>query len=127
MALASEADVENALGRFLAEAEDVSTLLESASDRVVGYLGYLPAPAPDPVARVVAEMVAEVLNRPAATTADYQASGYNTSRETMSVHVGTESRATIGPWISKSQKLVLDHYRTSKSRRGAFSINLAGS
>lgn len=127
MALATEDHVEDALRRTLTSSEDVSTLLESASDRVVGYLGYTPDPVPAPVARVVGEMVAEVLNRPGVTNADYQASGYNVSRETPSVHVGNESRTTIGPWISKSQRVVLDRFRTSKTR-GVFSIKLeAGS
>ena len=48
MTLASEVDVESALGRDLAETEDVSTLLEEASDLVAGYLGYTPDPVPSP-------------------------------------------------------------------------------
>ena len=111
MALASEQDVENALGRALTASEDVTTLLESASDRVVGYLRHTPDPVPAPVARVVGEMVAAVLSKPAVTTSDYQAGGYNTQREVATVRVGVEPATTIGAWLSKSQKLVLNMYR----------------
>ena len=108
--------------RPLTSSEDVTTLLESASDRVVGYLRYTPDPVPDPIARVVGEMVAAVLTKPAVSTSDYQASGYNVSRETAAVRVGVESQTTTGPWLTKSQKLVLDRFRTTKSR-GVFTIN----
>lgn len=124
MALASEADVENALGRTLAEAEDVSTLLEEASDLVCGYLGYTPDPAPTPVARVVATMVAAVLTKPATNTADYGANGYNVVRESMPVKVGVESATTTGPWLTASLKMRLRPYRSAATRR-VFSIDLA--
>lgn len=121
MALASEVDVENALGRSLTASEDVSTLLETASDLVIGYLRSTPDPVPDPVARVVADMVAAVINRPAQTTADYQASGYNVIREASVVKVGMESATSTGPWLTKALKTRLEPYRTSGSR-AAFSI-----
>lgn len=124
MALASEADVENALGRALATAEDVTTLLEEASDLVAGYLGYVPDPAPTPVARVVATMVAAVLSKPATNTADYGASGYNVVRESMPVKVGVESATTTGPWLTASLKMRLRPYR-SAATRSVFSIDLA--
>jgi hypothetical protein len=131
MALASESDVEAALGRSLVEGEDVSHLLETASDRVVGYLGYVPGalgslthPVPDPVKRVVADMVKAVLDKPAVTTSAYQASGYNVQREAATVTVGVESVTTTGPWISSSQKLALRPFLRAKSRR-VFSIDLA--
>lgn len=124
MALATEDDVENALGRALTSSEDVSTLLESASDRVVGYLRFTPDPVPAPVARVVGEMVAAVLTKPAVTTSDYGANGYNVQREVATVRVGQESATTTGPWLTKSQKLVLNQFRTAKSF-GAFSIDPA--
>lgn len=123
MALASEAEVEAALGRELTDAEDVSALLEEASDLVVGYLGHQPDPVPDPVARVVATMVVAVLTKPATTTADYNAGGYNTAREFANVRVGVESASSTGPWLTASLKMRLRPYRISARR--AFSIDLA--
>lgn len=124
MALASEADVEAALGRELTDAEDVSTLLETASDLVCGYLGYEPDPAPEPVARVVADMVAAVVSKPATTTADYQATGYNVMREAATIRVGVESQTSTGPWLTAALKMRLKPYRSAKTR-GAFSIDTA--
>lgn len=121
MALASDEDVENALGRSLTESEDVTTLLESASDLVTAYLGGEPDPVPDPVSRVVGEMVAAVLTKPATNTADYGANGYNVARESMPVKIGVESATTTGPWLTRSWKTRLQPYRTVASRR-AFSV-----
>jgi hypothetical protein len=123
MALASEADVESALGRDLGEAEDVSTLLEEASDLVCGYLGYTPDPVPDPVARVAATMVAAVLTKPATNNAEYGSNGYNVIRESMTVKVGVESATTTGPWLTASLKMRLRPFRTAASR-SVFSISL---
>lgn len=124
MPLASDVDVEAALGRDLTETEDVSTLLEEASDLVVGYLGYEPDPAPSPVTRVVATMVAAVLTKPATTTGDFGASGYNIARESATVKIGTESATTTGPWLTASLKMRLRPYR-SAATRSVFSIDLA--
>lgn len=124
MALASEEDVENALGRSLTDSEDVSTLLEEASDLVCGYLGYTPDPVPDPVARVTATMVAAVLGKPAVTTSDYAATGYNTMREVAAVRVGVESATTTGPWLTAALKMRLRPFRSAATRR-VFSIDLA--
>jgi hypothetical protein len=123
MPLASEADVENAIGRSLLEAEDVSTLLEEASDLVCGYLGYTPDPVPDPVARVAATMVAAVLTKPATNNAEYGSNGYNVIRESMTVKVGVESATTTGPWLTASLKMRLRPYR-SAATRSVFSISL---
>lgn len=131
MALATTDQVEHALGRDLAETEDVSTLLEEASDLVIGYLGYVPGQlgssvddVPEPIARVVATMVAAVLSKPTVTTADYQATGYNVSRESAVVRVGQESATTTGPWLTAALKLRLRPFRTAKTR-SVFSIDLA--
>lgn len=125
MPLASEDDVENALGRPLASSEDVTTLLEEASDLVVGYLGHTPDPVPDPVSRVVATMVVAVLTKPSTSASDYgQADGYNVVRESMTVKVGIESATTTGPWLTAALKLRLKPYRTA-STRSVFSINTA--
>jgi hypothetical protein len=124
MPLASEDDVENALGRPLASSEDVTTLLEEASDLVVGYLGYTPDPVPSPVARVVADMVAAVVTKPAQTTADYQATGYNVLREAPMVRVGVESATATGPWLTAALKMRLRPYRNASTRK-VFSIDIA--
>lgn len=124
MALASASDVESALGRALAEDEDVSALLEEASDLVAGYLGYSPDPAPLPVARVVATMVVAVMQKPAVNSADYGVNGYNVARETMPVKVGVESATTTGPWLTAALKMRLRPYR-SAATRSVFSIDLA--
>lgn len=122
MALASEDDVENALGRALLSSEDVTTLLESASDLVVGFLGHTPDPVPAPVARVVGEMVASVLTKPATNTADYGVSGYNVQRENTTLRVGVESATTSGPWLTKTLRMRLRPYRTA-AQQAAFEIN----
>lgn len=124
MALASASDVESALGRALAEDEDVSALLEEASDLVAGYLGYSPDPAPLPVARVVATMVVAVMQKPAVNSADYGVNGYNVARETMPVKVGVESATTTGPWLTAALKMRLRPFRTAATR-SVFSIDLA--
>ena len=124
MALASEDNVEDALGRPLASSEDVSVLLEEASDLVVGYLGYTPDPVPSPVARVVATMVAAVVTKPATNNADYGSNGYNVARESMTVKVGVESATTTGPWLTAALKMRLKPYRTAATR-SVFSIDLA--
>jgi hypothetical protein len=113
MALADTGDVENALGRSLTGTEDVTTLLEDASDLVIAYLGNEPDPVPAAVSRVVGTMVASVLTKPAVTTADYGASGYNTQREVTVVRVGQESATTAGPWLTASLKERLKPYRIS--------------
>ena len=123
MALASESDVEGALGRALTEAEDVSTLLEEASDLVAGYLGYTPDPVPSAVARVVATMVVAVLQKPAVNSADYGVNGYNVARESMPIKVGVESATTTGPWLTAALKQRLRPYR-SAATRSVFSIRL---
>lgn len=121
MALATLTDVENALGRELADGEDVSTLIEEASDLVISYLGHdvSDTAVPGPIARAVATMVAAVITKPAVTTADYAATGYNTAREQTAIRVGIESATTTGPWLTASLKMRLRPYRTA-----AFSVQL---
>lgn len=115
MALASSSDVVAALGRSLTSAETtvVDNLLERASDRVIAYLNRYPDPIPGAVARVVAEMVQSVFDKPTITAANYDATGYATSKEYAQVTVATESATSSGPWLTKTQKLVLDQFRVS--------------
>jgi hypothetical protein len=100
----------------------VDWLLESASDLVVNYLGGTPDPVPGAVSRVVADVVAAVLLKPEVTTAQYDASGYNTIREAATVRVGVETPTNTGPWLTKSQKARLAPYRISG---GSVSVALA--
>ena len=121
--------MEVALGRPLTSAEDVSGLLDEASDLVVGYLGAAPDPVPAAVSRAVATMVVAVLKKPATTVADYNEGGsntlgYNTGRETATVRVGVESATTAGPWLTAALKMRLRPYRSAATRR-VFSINTA--
>ena len=115
MAFAAAADVTAALGRSLTSAESgrVSNLLDQATDLVVGYgIDIAIDPVPGAVTRVVASMVVAVFTKPSINIADYDASGYRTSSETAAVHVGTESATTEGPWLTASQKMRLNPYRT---------------
>ena len=113
MTLATSANVASALGRTLTatETSNVANMIEQASDLVVGYLGHYPDPAPAPIARAVATMVAAVFDKPTVTTADYDASGYSTSREYARVAVGVESQSASGPWLTKGLKQRLAPFR----------------
>lgn len=115
MAFASSADVTAALGRSLTSAESgrVTNLLDQATDLVVGYgIDVAINPVPGAVTRVVASMVVAVFTKPSINIADYDASGYRSSSETASVRVGMESATTEGPWLTASQKMRLNPYRT---------------
>lgn len=113
MAFATAVDVVAALGRSLTSAESaaVDNQLDQATDLVVGYLGATPDPVPGAVTRVVATMVAAVFTKPAVTTSDYNATGYNVAREVATVQVGTESATTTGPWLTNALKMRLNPYR----------------
>jgi len=115
VSFASSADVTAALGRSLTSAESgrVANLLDQADDLIIGY-GIDPAidPVPGAVKRVAASMVVAIFTKPSINIADYDASGYRTSSETASVHVGVESATTEGPWLTNSQKMRLNPYRT---------------
>jgi hypothetical protein len=114
MAFAAKEDVEADLGRSLTSTEEAraDSLLDQATDLVVGHLGVEPNPVPGAVKRVVATMVAAVFMKPAVTVADYDASGYSTARESAGVHIGTESATSEGPWLTNSLKLRLNPYRS---------------
>jgi len=113
MAYATSTDVVAALGRALTTAESVSVSnqLDQATDLVAAYLGTEPNPVPGAVKRVVATMVAAVFSKPSITIADYDASGYSTTREAAGVHVGMESATTSGPWLTNALKERLKPYR----------------
>lgn len=115
MAFATSVDVVAALGRSLTSAESaaVDNQIDQATDLVVGYLGGIPDPVPGAVTRVVATMVAAVFNKPANITSDYNASGYNVSREVATVQVGVESATTSGPWLTNALRTRLSPYRFS--------------
>ena len=116
MAFAAAADVTAALGRSLTSAESgvVANLLDQADDLIIGY-GIDPAidPVPGAVTRVAATMVVAVFTKPSINIADYDATGYRSSSETASVHVGIESATTQGPWLTNALKMRLNPYRTA--------------
>jgi hypothetical protein len=129
MAFATEADVEAVLGRSLTSAESnvVDNLLERATDRIIGH--GVPFNVDDfrgAVKRVCAEMVQAVFDKPATTTSDYDASGYNVAREAAAVRLGVESATTSGPWLTSTQKLALSPYRIAM-RSVAMTSEEAGS
>lgn len=111
MALATQADVVKALRRVLTteEAEHVDDQLDEASDLVLGYLKCPPvAPTPDAIVRVVAAMVAALLNRPKTTpvNADQITAGEYGWKF-------TEGSTSDGPWLTSAQKMRLAPYRCS--------------
>ena len=114
MAFASSADVTAALGRSLTSAESgvVNNLLDQADDLIIGYgIDAAIDPVPGSIKRVAATMVVAVFTKPSITVADYDASGYRSSPETTSVHVGAESATTQGPWLTNALKERLKPYR----------------
>lgn len=110
MALATAADVETILGRVLTskEADRVSSLLDEASDLVLGYLWpSVPAtPTPDEIGRVVAAMVAAVFRRPAGQpeNAEQLTAGEYGTRY-------VEGSTSGGPWLTAVLKMRLRPYR----------------
>lgn len=111
MALATPEDVEAALGRALTEAEQeaVANQLEEASDLVLGYLKCPPViPTPDAIVRVVASIVAALLNRPKTQplNAEQMSAGPYGTRF-------TEGSTSGGPWLTSALKMRLAPYRCS--------------
>lgn len=110
MDLASQDDIEKALRRELtdSEAESVDGLAETASDLVVGYL--FPCPIPDPtppaIVRVVADMVAAVLNRPPTQLPDTQS--LNAGIFGVNLTPGSTSQ---GPYLTAAFKQRLKPFR----------------
>ncbi|MFC4124932.1 hypothetical protein [Nocardia rhizosphaerae] len=111
MALATQEDVEDVLGRDLTSDEEsrVDGQLEAASDLVVGHL--YPCPIPDPVpgaiTRVTAEMVADLITRKAAPVPEGA-----TSLGAGVYNVGLDVGATTnGPWLTAKLKTRLLPYR----------------
>jgi len=117
----SAADVEAALGRPLPTDRDVTTLIGSASDLIDGYLKISVAQLtstdattgittnigyPPMVIRVCAEMVANVLNRPYPKVPSDMPDPYNAPA--FQFQIGP---ATVGPWLSETQKLRLNRLR----------------
>lgn len=106
MALATEDDVAAALGE--SPSQDVETLLEEASDLVMGYLG-CPSldPVPPAVTRVVASMVAAALTRPVGMAA--VAPGDSLTAGPFNMRVGDSSSGTV--WLTNGLKIRLAPYR----------------
>ena len=109
-ALASEFDVQKALRRkpTRSEQEYIDGLLEEASDLVVGYLDpfEIPTPPPGPIIRVVASMVAAVLNRPSAILPDTQSLTADSYGVTFA-----QGATSPGPYLTEGLKRRLSPYR----------------
>lgn len=115
MAFADTSDVEAALGRDLTSAEEASvdTLLEEATDLLIGYLGCTPDPVADAVIRVCARMVARVFAQAASGSAPVP--GTTQTQQTagpfsQSTSFATGS-ATGSPWLASADKTALKPYR----------------
>lgn len=120
MALATNADVEERLGRPLttAEASKVAGLLEEASALVIGYLGcdptdtsVEPPTVPAAVAIVVSRIVARVFEQTASAGATGSEATTNTTgpfSQTVRFAAGSTSGA---PWLTKADKLTLRPFR----------------
>lgn len=110
MAFAEDTDVEQALRRDLTATEDsyVDTLLDEASDLIVGYLGCDPTVSgvvPGAVTRVCARMAARVLKQGDLTPGTQQAS----AGPFANTFVGGSTSGS--PWLAASDKQILKPYR----------------
>jgi hypothetical protein len=120
MALATQADVEERLGRALSDAEAarVPSLLDDATAVVVGYAGmdFEPSPYPAAVVGVTAKMVARVLAAGDVTFADQQSTG--------PFSIKFNANASSGDvYFTKADRLALRPYRVGG---GLSSIGLVG-
>jgi hypothetical protein len=106
MALATGDDVAAALGS--SPTSDVETLLEEASDLVLGYL-HCPDldPVPPAVSRVVASMVASALNRAPGMASI--APGDSLTAGPYTASSGASSAGTV--WLTNGLKMRLRPYR----------------
>ena len=128
MSLASLSDVADRLGRPLTSEETAKadTLLDEASDLVVGYLGCELDPVPGAVSRVVSRMVARVLAQ--------GESGAGVGVTQMGVTAGpfsqnrtfTDGAGSGSPWIEKTDKLKLRPYRCGGGMTSVSMVNHVG-
>lgn len=122
MALATQVDVEAALGRPLTAAEGlrVESLLTRASALVIGFTGqdFEPAPYPATVTAVVADMAGRVFTNAASALSDVeqQAAG------PFSVKFSTGSTSS-SLWLTAADKMMLRPYRLGG---GLSSVQLVG-
>jgi hypothetical protein len=122
MALATQADVEAELGRALSASEEtrLPSLLTKASAMVIGYTGqdFEPAPYPETVVVVTAEMVARVLTQAtvSAVMPEQQSAGPFAVRYPAATTSG-------GPWLTAGDKLALRSLRRSG---GVTSVQMVG-
>lgn len=110
MALATLEDVVKALRRDLTsqEEEGVDSLLDEASDLVLGYLRCPPpTPTPEAIVRVVASMVAAVL-RP--SNVPENAESLTAGEYSMKLAEGSTSKS---PWLTAALKMRLRPFRCS--------------
>jgi hypothetical protein len=108
MSLADQTDVELRLGRDLIEPEiaRLTGLLEEASAMVAAYLGEsFAGDVPDSVVIVVSRMVARVFNAP--TDSQGVSAAQFTAGPYMLQQTFSDSAGGGGPWLSKSDRLIL--------------------
>lgn len=110
MAFADSDDVEQALRRELTATEEtyVETMLDEASDLVLGYLRQDPttgSTVPGAVVRVTARMVARVIQQDGVTPGTQQ----QTAGPFSTTFVSGSSSGS--PWLSMSDKITLKPYR----------------
>lgn len=114
MAFATDTDVEAALGRALTTAEDaaVDSLLDEATDLLIGYLGTDPDPVPAAVKRVCARMVARVFAQAAGGAPVVGASQMQQTAGPFSQSTSFTSATSNGsPWLAAADKIALRPYR----------------
>lgn len=124
MALATQADVEDRLGRVLSEAEvaRLPSLLSDAGEVVIGFCRQDFEPPtfdayPDAVVGVVAKMAARSLDRAAA-------GGFVDQQTTGPFGVRYSSASSAGDvWLTAADKLALRRYRLGG---GSSSVQLVG-
>lgn len=120
MALATQADVQDDLGRDLTatEASRVAALLARADAVVLGYLGC--AEEPDPVPAALTASVAAIVARALSAAAPIGAQSVRVDDASVSYYAGAESG---GLWLTPTDKLALRPYRCGG---GLTSVQLVG-
>lgn len=126
MALATQADVEDLLGRDLSEAEAarLPALLSDASALLIGFTGrdFEPAPYPEVVVGVVTRMVARMIESPV----DPAMANVTQESETRGPFARSRTYAdgaTSGSvWLTTTDKMMLRAYRSG----GLSSVKLVG-
>lgn len=116
MAYATYSDVKTILGRDLTTDESgvVGSLLDSATDLLIGYLGCEKDPVPDTVKRVCAAMVARVFEQDSAFGVESVQQGAGPYQETVKFASGSTYKS---PWLIAGDKVRLRPFRCGGGAR----------